>query len=132
MRCTANFSCVRIFRGSVWFVRAIGKRQNLWHGQTIRFRRNGKTSEIRCTVDFSSVRTFRRKRMICACYTCVRTFRRKRMVCACHRFGPFAMAWTNHTLLWNIRTQLKFTEYVAMRRMSYCTTNSAIRAPIPL
>ena len=31
-------------------------------------------------------------------FTCVRTFRRKRMVCACHRFGLFPMACTNHTL----------------------------------
>ena len=40
---TADFSCVRIFRGSVWFVRAIGNRLNLWHAQTIRFRRNIQT-----------------------------------------------------------------------------------------
>ena len=37
---TADFSCVRIFHESVWFVRAIGNRPNLWHAQTIRFRRN--------------------------------------------------------------------------------------------
>ena len=40
-------------------------------------------------------------------FTCVRTFRRKRMVCPCHRFGLFPMARTNHTLPRNIRTQLK-------------------------
>ena len=32
-----DLQSVRIFHGSVWFVRAIGNRQNLWHGQTIRF-----------------------------------------------------------------------------------------------
>ena len=37
---------------------------------------------IDITVDFSSVRTFRWKRM----------------VCACHRHGLFAMTRTNHTL----------------------------------
>ena len=35
--CTVDLQSVRIFHGSVWFVRAIGNRQNLWHGQTIRF-----------------------------------------------------------------------------------------------
>ena len=39
-------------------------------------------------------------------FTCVRTFRRKRMVCPCHRFVLFPMARTNHTLPRNIRTQL--------------------------
>ena len=34
---TADFSCVRIFYGSVWFVRAIGFAYFLWHAQTIRF-----------------------------------------------------------------------------------------------
>ena len=32
-------------------------------------------------------------------FSSVRTFRWKRMVCACHRHGLFAMARTNHTLL---------------------------------
>ena len=34
---TVDLQSVRIFHGSVWFVRAIGFAYFLWHGQTIRF-----------------------------------------------------------------------------------------------
>ena len=63
--CTVDLQSVRIFHGSVWFVRAIGNRQNLWHGQTIRFHEifersvnplySGFTER---TVDLQSVRIF--------------------------------------------------------------------------
>ena len=46
---TADFSCVQIFRGSVWFVRGIGNKPNLWHGQTIRFRWKVRT-QVKFTV----------------------------------------------------------------------------------
>ena len=43
IRCTVDLQSVRIFHGSVWFVRAIGFAYFLWHGQTIRFRRKVRT-----------------------------------------------------------------------------------------
>ena len=36
-RDTVDLQSVRIFHGSVWFVRAIGFAYFLWHAQTIRF-----------------------------------------------------------------------------------------------
>ena len=51
---TADFSCVRIFRGSVWFVRVIGNKPNLWHGQTIRFRRKVRT-QVKFAVQLQTI-----------------------------------------------------------------------------
>ena len=37
INCTVDLQSVRIFHGSVWFVRAIGFAYFLWHAQIIRF-----------------------------------------------------------------------------------------------
>ena len=65
---TVDLQSVRIFHGSVWFVRAIGFTYFLWHAQTIRFHEIFERSVNPLYSGFQLRSNIPWKRMVCPCH----------------------------------------------------------------